>query len=511
MAFTVADLLALPLMQGARAEVLAGSALETREVRWIHTSEIYEIAPLLQGGEVLLTTGLGLVGNSPEALADYVRALARRGVAALLLELGRTFPGAPPSMVAAARDCGLPLVALHGVVPFIQVTETVHPLLLHDELQQLRRTDRATIELHRALLAGAGTAGLVAVAANLCEAPVGLYDDAGGLVAGLDVMAVSAREAGGPEILAVAVASSPRMLLAVADPCCPGLVELCAGVVAVCLVAEGRGSGQRGSAAADLLQDLADGSDLTAADIATRARSIGFGVRPGERAVALVVATAAPHHAAASGVRATTKSLRDVFGPCLVGEVDGEVLAAISVRPALLRSRLEQAAEAISTELAATVGGRVVRLVAGALVEDEAGLARSLPAARDAARLADRLAIEGRVVLANDLGVYHLLSSVVADTELEGFVTDQLGPLLEVDARTGSELVVTLEAYLEAGLSKTTAAAALGIRRQTLYGRLERIAQALGGLDLADRQRRTAVDLALVSWRLRTSAAAYRH
>ncbi len=501
MAFTVADLLALPMMQSARAEVLAGSALTSREVRWVHTSEIYEIAPLLQGGEVLLTTGLGLVGNSPEALADYVRALARRGVAALLLELGRTFPGAPPSMVAAAHDSGLVFVALHGVVPFIEVTETVHPLLLHGELHQLRRTDRAATELHRALLGGAGTAGMVAVAAAVCEAPVGLYDERGGLVAGADVR--------GRDTVTAEVASSPRMLLVAADPGCPGLVELCAGVVALCLVGEGRRNGQRGSAAADLLQDLADGSDLTAADIAARARSIGFGVRPGERAVALVVTTTAPHQAT-TGVRATTKALREVFGPCLVGEVDGEVLAAVSVRPALLRPRLEQAADVIHAELAATVGGRAVRLVAGAPVDDEAGLARSLPGARDAARLADRLAIEGRVVLANDLGVYHLLSSVVSDTELEGFVTNQLGPLLEVDARTGSELVATLEAYLEAGLSKTAAATALGIRRQTLYGRLDRIAQTLGGLDLADRQRRTAVDLALASWRLRTSAASYR-
>ena len=67
-------------------------------------------------------------------------------------------------------------------------------------------------------------------------------------------------------------------------------------------------------------------------------------------------------------------------------------------------------------------------------------------------------------------------------------MNDQLGPLLEVDARTGSELVPTLDAYLDAGLSKTAAAAALGIRRQTLYHRLERIGQALAGLDLADRR-----------------------
>jgi PucR family transcriptional regulator, purine catabolism regulatory protein len=502
-AVSVADLLALPVMEAARAEVLTGSRLDERHVRWVHTSEIYEIAPLLRGGEVLMTTGLGLVGHSPDALVAYVRALARRGVAALLLELGRTFPTAPPPMVAAARDSGLPLVVLHGVVPFIQVTETVHPLLLDDELRQLRFTDRATAELHRAILAESGISDMVALTEVLCDGPAALYDGQGRLVAGSEV--------GGEDGVTVEVASSPRMLLTVGTAAERiRLVELCAVALAVCLTAEGRRSGHRGSVAADLLHDLADKTySLTSADIAARARSIGFGVRPGERGVGLVVGTTAPTPAS-TGVRAATKALREVFGSCLVGAVDGEVLAAVSIRPVLLRSTLEQAAEAVDAELAATVGGRVVRLVAGPLVDDAPGLARSLPAAQEAARLANTLVIESRVVLANDLGVYHLLASVVDDTGLERFVNDQLGPLLELDARTGSELVPTLDAYLDAGLSKTAAAAALGIRRQTLYHRLERIGQALAGLDLGDRRRRTAVDLALVSWRLRTAAASYR-
>ena len=50
MAFTVANLLALPLMQPARPEVVVGEDLDRRVVRWVHTSEIYEISPLLKGG-----------------------------------------------------------------------------------------------------------------------------------------------------------------------------------------------------------------------------------------------------------------------------------------------------------------------------------------------------------------------------------------------------------------------------------------------------------------------------
>lgn len=95
---------------------------------------------------------------------------------------------------------------------------------------------------------------------------------------------------------------------------------------------------------------------------------------------------------------------------------------------------------------------------------------------------------------------------MTADVALERFVQEQLGFLLKHDARRGSDLVATLDAYLEAGMANTAAAQVLGIRRQTLYTRLERISQLLGGLDIETRQARTALDLALVSWRLRTSA-----
>jgi purine catabolism regulator len=69
--------------------------------------------------------------------------------------------------------------------------------------------------------------------------------------------------------------------------------------------------------------------------------------------------------------------------------------------------------------------------------------------------------------------------------------------------------VRSLDGYLAHGLSKTRTADALGVRRQTLYNRLERIERLLGGLDLSQRERRTALDLALVAWRLRSSAATY--
>ena len=163
MPLTVTDLLELPVLARARPEIVSGEHLDRRPVRWVHSSEIYEISSLLQGGEVLLTTGLGLVALSPEVRRAYIADLAQVGIAALLLELGRTFPVAPDDLVDEARRVGLPLVLLHGVVPFIEVTQVAHALLLGSDLESLTLAASVTERLLHALGERAGLVGLTGI------------------------------------------------------------------------------------------------------------------------------------------------------------------------------------------------------------------------------------------------------------------------------------------------------------------------------------------------------------
>jgi purine catabolism regulator len=76
--------------------------------------------------------------------------------------------------------------------------------------------------------------------------------------------------------------------------------------------------------------------------------------------------------------------------------------------------------------------------------------------------------------------------------------------LLDHDAHHGTDLVHTLDSYLRHGLAKSETAADLGIRRQTLYNRLDRIDAVLARRALADHDARSALALALQVWRLRT-------
>jgi hypothetical protein len=130
----------------------------------------------------------------------------------------------------------------------------------------------------------------------------------------------------------------------------------------------------------------------------------------------------------------------------------------------------------------------------------------SLIEARLIGGLLDSGAVTGPVVRTDDvtaLGLYRLLipTAIPASTErqherLTGFASALLDPLLVQDRRRGSQLVSTLAAYLDHGGAQAQAAEALGVHRNTLSYRIDRIEQ-LTGRDLNDPRTRYLFQIAL--------------
>ncbi|MER7840825.1 PucR family transcriptional regulator [Streptomyces sp. NPDC096040] len=125
-ALTLREVLALDPVRAAGPELLAGADALDRPVRWVHSSEVYEGASFLDGGELLLTNGFGLTDAGDEVRRRYVRELAARGAAGLAVEVGRSLPSMPPEVADEARARGLPLLALHRVVPFVRIAEAAN-------------------------------------------------------------------------------------------------------------------------------------------------------------------------------------------------------------------------------------------------------------------------------------------------------------------------------------------------------------------------------------------------
>jgi len=116
MGMSVREVLDLPVFRDAEARVLAGEPNLDRSVRWVHVAELADISYLLKGGELLLTTGMGI--QQDEAVRRrYVHELADVAVAGLVVELGRNFSRMPAEMISEARRRALPLVALEREPP----------------------------------------------------------------------------------------------------------------------------------------------------------------------------------------------------------------------------------------------------------------------------------------------------------------------------------------------------------------------------------------------------------
>ncbi|MBL6275444.1 PucR family transcriptional regulator ligand-binding domain-containing protein [Micromonospora fiedleri] len=169
---TVRQVLALDPVRRGAPRLVAGEAGLDRPVRWVHVAEVPDIATLLGGGELVLTTGIGLPADDA-GLRAFIADLAGVGVSGLVVELGRRYlTGVPKVMAAAAGRHGLPLVELRRATPFVRITEAVHALIVDAQLTELRATEEIHQRFTELSVEGAEPDEVIRQAAELSGCPV---------------------------------------------------------------------------------------------------------------------------------------------------------------------------------------------------------------------------------------------------------------------------------------------------------------------------------------------------
>ena len=136
------------------------------EVTAVHVSELADPAVFLDGGELLLTTGLGF---QPSVLwfGAYVQRLASRGVAGLAVGLGPVHAQVPPALAEAAARAGLPLLVVPPPTPFLAISRHYWSMLARAGQRELAEM----LSAHRSLVAASlGAAPVPAVLRRLAIA-----------------------------------------------------------------------------------------------------------------------------------------------------------------------------------------------------------------------------------------------------------------------------------------------------------------------------------------------------
>ncbi|MCD0448463.1 PucR family transcriptional regulator [Actinocorallia sp. API 0066] len=145
MAPTLAAVAALPAL---RLVPRTGAALDV-PVRWVAVSELADPTPFLEGGELLLTTGMRL--DDPE---EYVARLVGRSVAGLGFGVGLGHEAVPSGLVEAAQRHGLPLLEVPRPTPFVAIGKAVSRMLAAEQYEDVTRAATAQRELAKAALRG---------------------------------------------------------------------------------------------------------------------------------------------------------------------------------------------------------------------------------------------------------------------------------------------------------------------------------------------------------------------
>ncbi len=487
----IEEILRIP---GLALKLAAGRSGASRPIRWVHVSELEDPTPWLRGGELLLTTGMGL-GKTPARQRAYVERLSSAGLAGLGFGVGFSYSKVPKAVSDAADRLGFPLFAVPYPVPFIAITEAVFTRLASEQVEVLQRSMEARDALTRAVLEGAGARGVASV----------LAESIGGWAVVLDLhgipLAAAPRSAGGraprlwdelresrPPELGFSVSMVDRGDHVSVQPVGPhGRVEaflaigkgealnqfdrIVAGHALSLLAIELDKSRAVAEAERRLRGDFLD--SLARGTLSAREATRGlrrFGLESEGEVEVVALESDLP-------VEDLTWAVEDVLS-----RRDGGFLTAPrdDVLYVLLRPDGDGAVEDLRNEVTARLGVEVVAGAGSPVAPAETG--RSLREARYALQVCR---VERRPMADfQTLGTYRLLLTLQEPDALRAFADSVLVALDRYDGEHGGELILSLRAFLDHNARWEAAAGELYVHRHTLRYRMRKV-EELTGRDLS--------------------------
>lgn len=369
----------------------------------------------------------------------------------------------------------------------------------------LRRAEEAHDRLTDLVLGGGDLPDVASALATLLAAPITLHDPGGALLAGHDEqgapftdeatddvtgdqLAVAAEESraaaravhsgarwvcavlAGPEPLATLVLHADRDL---EDPD-RRLFERAAVVTGLLLLLRRRAAETENRLRGNFVADLLDAPDQDASGLLERGRRLGIDLGRAHLVLAARVDGADPERLTAAAL-----SWLPAGHPGSVGTEYHGTLALLL--PVAQDASGGPPPGAVARELAVRFGALAGAPVTVSAAGPAHGIGGVVAAHAEASRCLHVLTALGRTGEGASTPELGFLGVVLAGGRDAGaFVDATLGPLLRYDARRGTELVRTLDAYFASGGVLTRAKDLLHVHVNTVVQRLERIQALLG-------------------------------
>ncbi|MBT2513237.1 PucR family transcriptional regulator [Arthrobacter sp. ISL-30] len=446
------------------------------DIHWVAVTEQEDPQRFLNGGELVLTTGMRL--RTAAEQRRFTRQVQRAGAVGIGFGTGLTHDAVPPALIAEADRWGLPVVEVPYQTPFIAIGKLVADSQSADHYSKLERLIAGHQILARALLTGGGLAELLKQLGSMLRTDIILTQFSAQLYNSVP---------GSPSPTAPEWASYPiptgrrdACTLWVRQPFGDtGIIGYAQNLISVELNNMVKQRQSQRALAGQVLDDVIHGTLETSE---AQRRLAGVGINSTRKNVVLLAESQA--HSKQLASTSLPKVLDDavtaVVGKDLITVIPNDGTSSSSLAKALSDHLLEAGIHAV-------IG------IGGAYTKPN-GLRWSYFEARDAAA-------HGLPV--NEPERLSLTSLLLAseDVPLADMASESLTPLRKFDAAHGSELLATLESYLNHNGSVAAVAEALTLHRNTVRYRLAQITE-LTGYDPSQTQDRVQLWLALAVQRL---------
>jgi DNA-binding PucR family transcriptional regulator len=261
------------------------------------------------------------------------------------------------------------------------------------------------------------------------------------------------------------------------------------------------------SAAADFLRAVLARELSGREELLARAKDLSLDIEDG---ASMIVARAHPQVPTDEGWRGRVRAVAERGAR----SVASRSIAALSEREGILGAEVlllvpggeeataARAVDGVLRELEAGLAGYTFAIGRSRLAEDPADLPRAASEALLAANVAQGSA-DGVALAFEQTGAYRLLLSAMSENpeELQRFYAETVEPLVAYDEQYETDLVGTLEAFLEADGNVAGTAQRLFTHRHTIYYRLERVRE-LSGHDVSSSDGREKLSLGLKAMRV---------
>jgi DNA-binding PucR family transcriptional regulator len=127
------DVMTLPSLRNLK--LVAGENGLNRILRWGHVLDMPDVLAWVQGGELLIMTGIA-IAHDDAALKKIVEEIARRGLAGLIINIGPYISKVPPKVIETANSLDFPVFTLSWEVKLVRVLQEISNYIIAQQLEE---------------------------------------------------------------------------------------------------------------------------------------------------------------------------------------------------------------------------------------------------------------------------------------------------------------------------------------------------------------------------------------